>query len=328
MRLAVGDGIVRHKHKDDLVTPRPPAEQAIYADLVTEVTRLLGEGRLPDIRRRGDRHRPIRPPDIAVLVGRHSEAADVQAALAEHGDPGRRGPRRQRAGVAGRRPDAVAPPRPRPTGRPPTGADVRAVMVRRLAAPPTWPPCRRPTWWPCRRQLRQWSEMLGSHSVADTFARVWSESGVVPEVLAAADGDRNMTDLDHLVELFAGVSAGGRSGVAGLLSLLDTEPRHEDDTEVDGDVSARRIASEAASVQIMTVWAAKGLEFPVVCLPTLWRPPRQDEPVVYVDPDHGSTDLRPGRRSGLARRGRGPGPAAAGRRRSRPASACASCTWR
>ena len=75
--------------------------------------------------------------------------------------------------------------------------------------------------------------------------------------------------------------------MAGLLSVLDTEPRREDDTEVDGDVSARRIASEAASVQIMTVWAAKGLEFPVVCLPTLWRPPRLEEPVVYVDPATG-----------------------------------------
>ncbi len=75
--------------------------------------------------------------------------------------------------------------------------------------------------------------------------------------------------------------------MAALLSVLDTEPQHEDETEVDGDVSARRIASEAASVQIMTVWAAKGLEFPVVCLPTLWRPPRENEPVVYLDPDSG-----------------------------------------
>jgi exodeoxyribonuclease V beta subunit len=129
--------------------------------------------------------------------------------------------------------------------------------------------------------------MVGTHSAADTFARVWAESGVIPRVLGAADGDRNMTDLDHLVELLAGLSPGGRSGVAGLLSVLDTELPYEDDTEVDGDVSARRIASEAASVQIMTVWAAKGLEVPVVCLPTLWRPPRDKEPVIYVDPDSG-----------------------------------------
>ena len=178
-----------------------------------------------------------------------------------------------------------------------------------------------------QEQLRQWSEMLGTHSVADTFARVWAESGVVPRVLGAADGDRNMTDLDHLVELLHGVSTRGRRGVAGLLSVLDTEPKPEDDTEVDGDVTARRIASEAESVQIMTVWAAKGLEFPVVCLPTLWRPPREHEPVVYVDPDVGTSDLRSFRRGGLAGRGRRPWPVASWPPRSRPASVSVCCTW-
>ena len=90
--------------------------------------------------------------------------------------------------------------------------------------------------------------------------------------------------------------------------MLDTEPAREDDTEVDGDVSARRIASEAASVQIMTVWAAKGLEFPVVCLPTLWRPPREQRAGGLRGPRLGAADLRPVRRSGLARRGGGAGP--------------------
>ena len=289
LRLAVDTGITRQKNNDQLLLTGP-ATKAVYADLVNETARLLDHGLLPDTDTdtgagTGD-GRPVRPPDIAVLVGRHADAADIHAALAERGIP---------AVVArgGSVLESQAADHMRwllhALGRPADPHRVRMYALswfagRRAAEVATLSETEMES---MQEQLRQWSEMLGTHSIADTFARIWSESGVVPRVLGAADGDRNMTDLDHLVELLEGLAAGGRSGVAGLLSVLDTEPQREDDTEVDGDVSARRIASEAASVQIMTVWAAKGLEFPIVLLPTLWRAPPEHESVVYVDPDTG-----------------------------------------
>ncbi len=144
------------------------------------------------------------PPDIAVLVGMHAEAADIQAALAERGIPA----------VVARGGSVLESP----------AADHMRWLLHALARPadPRRVRMYALSWFAGRRaaevatlseadmeamqeQLRQWSEMLGTHSVADTFARVWSESGLVPRVLGAADGDRNMTDLDHLVELFGGV---------------------------------------------------------------------------------------------------------------------------
>ena len=77
--------------------------------------------------------------------------------------------------------------------------------------------------------------------------------------------------------------------MAGLLATLDSSASGADaDTEVDGDVTARRIESEAEAVQVMTVWTAKGLEFPIVCLPSLWRRTGGSSPVIYVDPDSGA----------------------------------------
>ena len=85
-------------------------------------------------------------------------------------------------------------------------------------------------------------------------------------------------------------------------------PTSEADVEVDGDVVARRVESEAEAVQIMTIWKAKGLQFPVVCLPMLWRQGTGPEDVVYTDPETGvrTMDLAKG---GAGRIRPGPTPA-------------------
>ena len=71
-----------------------------------------------------------------------------------------------------------------------------------------------------------------------------------------------------------------------LLAVLDAEPEHDADPDVELDVAARRIESEAEAVQIMTIWKAKGLEFPVVCVPTLWRLDNSGrDPLIYTTPE-------------------------------------------
>ena len=80
----------------------------------------------------------------------------------------------------------------------------------------------------------------------------------------------------------------GWPGASGLLALLDDPPESEEELEVAGDVVARRIESQAQAVQIMTIWKAKGLQFPVVCLPMLWRFDVKVSDVVYSDPDDGT----------------------------------------
>jgi len=143
---------------------------------------------------------------------------------------------------------------------------------------------------PLQEQLADWAALLVDHAVADVLARVRTETGVVPRVLAAPDGDRNLTDLDHLAELLHGSVPRGMAGVPGLLAVLDATPdiAADADAEVDETVAARRIESEAVAVQIMTVWKAKGLEFPVVCLPGLWRLGKRQRPaLVYTEPRTG-----------------------------------------
>ena len=137
--------------------------------------------------------------------------------------------------------------------------------------------------------LAAWATRLADHPVAEVLAHVWAGTGVVARLLGRYEGDRHATDLDHLAEFLCANAPNGMSGIAGLQALLDATPEATGDADVDGDVVARRIESEADAVQIMTIWKAKGLEFPVVCLPMLWRNGKGAEAVVCTDP---ATNLR------------------------------------
>ena len=284
LRLAVGAGIGRVKQRKEVAVDAAAA--AIEKDLVARVRDLLDNASLPPDTENAAA-RKVRPDDIAVLVTTNDQCNAVQAALTSQGVP---------AVVANAGNVLVSP-----------AADQMRWLLHGMARPSD--PRRARTYalswfggWGAeevavasdadlsdiQEHLRDWSERLATHPVADVLARVWSASGVVANVLSSPDGDRNMTDLDHLVELLHRSTPTGRSNVAGLLATLDnTAPGADLDTELDGDVTARRIESEAEAVQVMTVWTAKGLEFPIVCLPTLWRRTGGPSPVIYVDPDSG-----------------------------------------
>ena len=136
-----------------------------------------------------------------------------------------------------------------------------------------------------QEKLAGWATRLADHPVAEVLAHIWAETGVIARLLGRFEGDRHVTDLDHIAEFLYANAANGMSGVAGLQRLLDATPESAGDADADGDVVARRIESEAEAVQIMTIWKAKGLEFPVVCLPMLWRNGKASDAVVCTDPE-------------------------------------------
>lgn len=91
-----------------------------------------------------------------------------------------------------------------------------------------------------------------------------------PRLLAAADGERALTDLRHLGELLQEASA-ECYGPDELYAWFVAE-RSENGA---GDDASRerqlRIESETARVQLLTIHASKGLQYPVVFVPMAWR---------------------------------------------------------
>jgi len=293
LRLAIGGGIERNAKGTHVQTDS--AARVINDDLVRNVRRLLDDAQVP-VSGEHAAQRRMRPSDIAVLVSTRAQGEEVQAALLGQGVPA----------VLANGDSVLQSPAAEQMryllhamDRPSDARRVRAFAMSWFVG------------WQAERvdaaseteldelqgRLRLWSDLLASHTAAEVLARVWVNSGVVPRILRAPDGDRHLTDLDHLAELFYGATPGGLTSVASMLAFLDAEPDPDLDTDMEASVTARRIESEDEAVQVMTIWMAKGQEFPVVCLPSLWRPPRGGQPVTYVDPDTGTrvVDLTGGR---------------------------------
>lgn len=110
--------------------------------------------------------------------------------------------------------------------------------------------------------LRQWADFARDRGVAAVFEAA-QLGGMGERVLSWVDGERHMTDLAHLTQVLHGTAHREHFSLPALRDWL----RGQRDERSGAPERNRRLDSDAAAVQIMTVWVSKGLQFPVVYLP-------------------------------------------------------------
>ncbi|MCH9667149.1 MAG: exodeoxyribonuclease V subunit beta [Actinomycetia bacterium] len=129
--------------------------------------------------------------------------------------------------------------------------------------------------------LQRWAEHAREHGVAAVFDAA-QRNGMSERVLSWVDGERHMTDLAHLAQILHDAAHRNQFGLPALRDWLRTQ-RDERSGAVERN---RRLDSDAAAVQIMTVWVSKGLQFPVVYLPFAFnRNVQTRDVVVFHDGD-------------------------------------------
>ncbi|GAA5164155.1 UvrD-helicase domain-containing protein [Ornithinimicrobium tianjinense] len=115
-------------------------------------------------------------------------------------------------------------------------------------------------------RCRDLAAVYGRQGVAAVL-EVLSVAGLPARVLGRVSGERVLTDLRHVAQLLHDVSRREQLGLVALLEWL--RAAMAEDAPQSAGARTRRLDSDAAAVQLLTVHASKGLQFPVVYLPTL-----------------------------------------------------------
>ncbi|MCC6773763.1 MAG: UvrD-helicase domain-containing protein [Gemmatimonadaceae bacterium] len=116
-------------------------------------------------------------------------------------------------------------------------------------------------------------ELWRTRGVAAAFGELLAERRTAARLLALPDGERRLTNVRHVTELFhegwatEGIAPEGFSAwVARERTVVNTPGRRELRLETDSD-----------AVQVLTVHKAKGLQFDIVFCPMLWQSRGPDE---------------------------------------------------
>jgi exodeoxyribonuclease V beta subunit len=207
---------------------------------------------------------------MAVLVRTNAEAQEVKLLLDAVGIPCVVGANQdvlasEEAGELVRLAEAIATPR--------DGRAVRSAMATRLwgcdavAVADTLRNDGNGAWDGVLDRLVRARALWLRHGGATALAWLMNECGATARLLSLRDGDRRVTNVRHVLEILQEADAVSALTPDAVLDWVASERG----SAITPERREMRLESDVDTVQILTIHKAKGLQWPVVFCPTLWR---------------------------------------------------------
>ena len=143
-------------------------------------------------------------------------------------------------------------------------------------------------WWDSwLGQLARWQGTLEKHGVLRAFRAAMVVRDIQTRLLAWPDGERRLTNLQHLLELLHAAQVQDHLQLSGLIRWLSGQRRS---AKADTETGELRLERDDAAVRILTLHKAKGLQFPVVFVPYSWGKARGGGRALVVSKQTGSPE--------------------------------------
>jgi exodeoxyribonuclease V beta subunit len=125
---------------------------------------------------------------------------------------------------------------------------------------------------PWLERLARWNQLWHERGFVQMMHRLIDEAAVQPRLLSRVSGERRLTDLLHLTELLHEASAQHHLGPLSLLHWFALM-RSDDDARaaIAADSEQMRLEHDEHAVRLTTVHRSKGLEYPIVFCPFMWK---------------------------------------------------------
>lgn len=130
-----------------------------------------------------------------------------------------------------------------------------------------------------RGWLERWTPFRFHQSLEQALTELFTETGLRAALLLQSNGLQKVRNVEKLIQMIV------ESKHAELETILAELEERIGLSEKEGESEVERVEGDV--VQIMTVHASKGLEFPIVCLPHLDRDSRGDKGRIRFHPELG-----------------------------------------